>query len=358
MKRERVYIIAEAGVNHNGQRELAFALVDCAADAGADAVKFQTFDAAKLAAKSAQKAAYQKLSTDAAESQLDMLKKLELPREWHTDLQAYAGQRGITFISTAFDQDSLAFLDTMGMPFFKIPSGELVNGPLLWQFARTRKPLVISTGMATLSEVEQGLAIVAHALNALTEPANMDEVWRHWSMPASRASLAGHVSLLHCTSQYPTPLDEVNLRAMDTLAHAFGLEVGYSDHTQGILIPIAAVARGARIIEKHFTLDRTMPGPDHAASLEPSELRQMVADIRALEAALGDGVKAPQASEFDTRRVGRQQVVAARPIAAGAVLVRADLTTARSGQGLPATALWAMVGQTAQRAFATGDELA
>lgn len=355
MKRERVYIIAEAGVNHNGQRDLAFSLIDCAAEAGADAVKFQTFDAVKLAAKSAQKAAYQKAATDAAESQLDMLKKLELPRQWHAELQAYAAQRGITFISTAFDLDSLAFLDALGMPFFKIPSGELVNGPLLWQFARTRKALVISTGMATLSEVEQALAIVAHALNAADEPTHMDEVWRHWSTPASRVSLVGHVSLLHCTSQYPTPLHAVNLRAMDTLSHAFGLEVGYSDHTQGILIPVAAVARGARIIEKHFTLDRSMPGPDHAASLEPAELRQMVADIRALEGALGDGVKAPHASEFDTRRVGRQQVVAARDLAAGTIFSRDDLSTARSGRGLAPTELWALIGQTTGRAYAAGD---
>lgn len=353
---DSVYIIAEAGVNHNGQRELAFALIDVAAKAGADAVKFQTFDAAKLASKAVAKAAYQKDTTDAAESQLQMLRRLELPREWHYELQSYARERGITFISTAFDVDSLAFLDAMDLPFFKIPSGELVNAPLLWQFARTGKPLVISTGMATMSEVEQGLAIVAHARNATAEPSGMDEVWRGWSNPAWRASLKGHVSLLHCTSQYPTPLHEVNLRAMDTLA-SFGLEVGYSDHTSGILIPVAAVARGARIIEKHFTLDRAMEGPDHAASLEPDELVQMVAEIRALEGALGDGAKAPFPVEWDTRRAARQQVVAARPIAAGAIIERADLVTARSGYGLPASDLWALVGQVAKRPFGAGEVL-
>lgn len=355
MNADHVYIIAEAGVNHNGQRDLAFALVDAAAEAGADAVKFQTFDAAKLASKSAPKAAYQKQSTDAAESQLAMLKKLELPREWHAGLQAHARQKGIEFLSTAFDTDSLAFLVDLGMPLFKIPSGELTNGPLLWQFARSGKPLVLSTGMATLSEVEQGLAIVAHALSAETEPASIDDVWRSWSRADWRARLHGHVTLLHCTSQYPTPFAEVNLRGMDTLAQAFGLPVGYSDHTEGILIPVAAVARGAKIIEKHFTLDRSLPGPDHKASLEPAELTQMVRDIRALQAALGDGGKTPQPSEWDTRQAARQQVVAARDIAAGSVLARADLSTARCGSGLPPTALWGLVGLRTGRAYVAGD---
>jgi len=350
----RVYIIAEAGVNHNGQRDLAFALVDAAAEAGADAVKFQTFDAQKLASKSAPKAAYQKQSTDAAESQLVMLQKLELPREWHQDLQAYSQARGLEFLSTAFDADSLAFLVELGMPLFKIPSGELTNGPLLWQFARTRKPLILSTGMATLSEVEQGLAIVAHALNADAEPSDMDEVWRGWSRAEYRNSLRNHVTLLHCTSQYPTPLNEVNLRGMDTLASAFGLAVGYSDHTQGILIPVAAVARGAAVIEKHFTLDRALPGPDHQASLEPDKLKQMVEEIRALQLALGDGCKAPQPSEWDTRQAACQQVVAARDIAAGTVLLRQDMTTSRSGRGLPPAELWGLVGQIANRAYSAG----
>lgn len=352
---EKVYIIAEAGVNHNGQRDLAFALVDAAALAGADAVKFQTFDAQKLASKSAPKAQYQKLTTDAAESQLSMLKKLELPREWHVDLQRYARGKGVEFLSTAFDTDSLAFLVELGMPVFKVPSGELTNGPLLWQFARTRKPLILSTGMATLSEVEQGLAIVAHALNSDTEPADMDAVWRGWSNTEFRHSLRGHVTLLHCTTQYPSPLDEVNLRGMDTLSSAFGLAVGYSDHTEGILIPVAAAARGATVLEKHFTLDRSLPGPDHKASLEPGELTQMVGYVRALQVALGDGSKAPQASEWDTRQVARQQVVAARDIAAGAILTRMDLTTARSGRGLPPTGLWGLVGRKSDRSFAAGD---
>lgn len=355
---ETVYIIAEAGVNHNGQRDLALALIDAAAEAGADAVKFQTFEAEKLASRNAPKAAYQKARTEAGESQVAMLKKLELPREWHVELQAYSHRRGIEFLSTAFDTDSLNFLAGLGMPLFKVPSGELTNGPLLWQFARTGKPLVLSTGMATLSEVEQGLAIVAHALNADAEPADMLEVWRGWSRQDYRASLNGHVTLLHCTSQYPTPFNEVNLRAMDTLKNAFGLEVGYSDHTEGILVPVAAVARGAKVIEKHFTLDRTLPGPDHKASLEPDELQEMVRDIRAMQMLLGDGGKSPQASEWDTRQAARQQVVAARDIAAGAPLQRTDLTTARSGSGLAPTMLWELVGKPASRSFAAGEIVA
>lgn len=355
MSPQPVYVIAEAGVNHNGQRELAFALVERAAEAGADAVKFQTFTAARLASKQAPKAAYQKQSTDAAESQLDMLRKLELPHAWHAELQAHARSLGIEFLSTAFDTDSLAFLCGLGMPFFKVPSGELTNAPLLWQFARTGKPLIISTGMATLSEVEQGLAVISHAFNAEGEPAGMDEVWQGWSRKAWRDSLHGRVTLLHCTSQYPTPPHEVNLRAMDTLASAFGLPVGYSDHTEGTLIPVAAVARGATVIEKHFTLDRSLPGPDHKASLEPGELARMVSDIRALQQVLGDGAKSPQPSELDTRKAARQQVVATRDIAAGQILAREDLTTARCGHGLPPSALWGLVGQSAVLAYAAGD---
>lgn len=352
-----VYVIAEAGVNHNGELELARQLVDCAADAGADAVKFQTFDATKLATGSAPKASYQQRTTNAAESQLDMLRKLELPREWHWELRERARLRGIEFLSTAFDAGSLNFLEELDMPFYKVPSGELTNGPLLWQFARQGRPLVVSTGMATMSEVEQALAVIAHAFNAPAEPADIADVWRGWSDPAWRASLQGRVTLLHCTSQYPTPMQECNLRAMDTL-RAFGLPVGYSDHTEGILIPVAAVARGATFIEKHFTLNREMPGPDHKASLEPAELTLMVKQIRDLQVALGDGAKCPQPSEWNTRQAARQHVVAARDIAAGTLLSRDDLTTARSGGGgQPATALWGLNGVTAARAYTAGEPI-
>jgi len=351
-----VYVIAEAGVNHNGDLELARALVDSAADSGADAVKFQTFDAKKLATSAAPKAGYQQQTTDVAESQLEMLRKLELPREWHWELRERARSRGIEFLSTAFDAGSLTFLEELDMPFYKVPSGELTNGPLLWQFARQGRPLVVSTGMATMSEVEQALAVIAHAFNAPAEPAEISDTWRGWSDPAWRASLQGRVTLLHCTSQYPTPMNEVNLKAMDTL-RVFGLPVGYSDHTEGILIPVAAVARGATFIEKHFTLDRKMPGPDHRASLEPAELAQMVKQIRELQLALGDGAKCPQASEWNTRHAARQHVVAARDITAGTFLSRDDLTTARSGGGLPAAELWNLIGAAALHTYAAGEPI-
>jgi N-acetylneuraminate synthase len=350
-----VYVIAEAGVNHNGSLARARDLVSAAAAAGADAVKFQTFDAKKLARATAPKAEYQRQTTDQAESQLTMLSKLELPREWHAELQEQARTLGVQFLSTAFDPDSLEFLAGLQMPFFKVPSGELTNGPLLWRFARLGKPLVVSTGMATLSEVEQALAVIAHAFNAEHEPAHLDEVWQGWSRSEWRQSLHGRVTLLHCTSQYPTPMEEVNLRAMDTLAGAFGLPVGYSDHTQGILVPVAAVARGAVLIEKHFTLDRTLPGPDHLASLEPHELAQMIRDVRALAIALGDSAKSPQASEWKTRQAARQQVVLARSVERGEILAREDLATSRSGGGLPASSLWELVGQPANRDYAEGD---
>lgn len=355
MHTEHVYIIAEAGVNHNGSRDLAFALIDAAADAGADAVKFQTFKAEKLASSSAPKAGYQKANSETTETQVEMLKKLELPREWHVELHAHASRRGMQFLSTAFDAGSLDFLTTLDLPVYKVPSGELTNGPLLWRFARTGRPLIVSTGMATLAEVEGALAIVTHGLMHSVEPSSLEEVWQYWSRPESRKALEGRISLLHCTSQYPTPPEEVNLLAMDTLAASFGLPVGYSDHTEGWLIPVAAVARGARIIEKHFTLDRTLPGPDHKASLEPAGLKQMIADIRAIELAMGSGRKAPQPGEWDTRRAARQHVIAARDIPAGAMITRADLATARCGHGIEASQLWELVGTRARRHFDAGE---
>lgn len=355
MTLRKCYIIAEAGVNHNGDFALACELVDRAADAGADAVKFQTFDAKKLASRTAPKAGYQKNTTEKNETQLEMLQKLELPREWHFELRERAERQGVTFLSTAFDSESLEFLASLNMPFYKVPSGEITNGPLLWQFARQRKPLILSTGMATLSEVEQALAVVAHAYNTDEEPGNIDEVWQGWSRTEWRQSLKEKVTLLHCTSQYPTPMHEVNLSAMDTLVHAFGLPVGYSDHTEGILIPVAAVARGAVLIEKHFTLDRNLPGPDHRASLEPDELKRMVREVRAISQALGDGAKSPQISEWDTRAAARQQVIVTRNIRSGETFTRIDLATARSGQGLPPTALWGLIGTVAVRDYQTGE---
>lgn len=350
-----VRIIAEAGVNHNGEREKAFALVEAAAEAGADAVKFQTFSAERLAAASAPKARYQQTTTDSSESQLAMLKKLELPEEWHIELQTHARKLGVEFISTAFDMESLAFLQTLDLPYYKIPSGEITNGPLLWAFAKTQKELILSTGMATLGEVEQALAIVAHGFCNRHEPESLEDVWRFWSSDEARMALHSRVSLLHCTSQYPTPMEEVNLRAMDTLRSSFGLPVGYSDHTQGLLIPVAAVARGATLIEKHFTLDRSLPGPDHTASLEPAELSEMVAQIRAIELALGSGAKKPQLSEWDTRGAARQQIIATSSLEKGQVIRRNDLGTARCGRGLSPVHVWDLVGTKSSTGLSPGD---
>lgn len=354
-RKKAVYIIAEAGVNHNGNKDLAFDLVDAAADAGADAVKFQTFKANILASKCVEKAKYQKSTTDAVESQLEMLTKLELPEAWHADLQRHAKARGIEFLSTAFDKASLQFLQMLDLPMYKIPSGELTNAPLIWRFAKTGKPLIISTGMATLSEIEEALAVVAHALYSQEEPKKIEDIWHAWSNNQVREKIKGHVTLLHCTSQYPTPWNEVNLRAMDTLASAFDLDVGYSDHTEGTLISIAAVARGACMVEKHFTLDKTLPGPDHQASIEVAELKQLVRDIRTLEIALGSTIKAPQVSEWDTRRAARQCIVAANHIQAGKVLTHSDLTTVRAGTGLPPIVLWELIGSVSHKTYEPGE---
>ncbi len=352
-----VLIIAEAGVNHNGEKDKAFALVDAAAAAGADAVKFQTYKTEDLASMSVPKADYQKRSTDSNETQFEMLKKLELPESWHFELKLYAENKGITFISTAFDIKSLSFLEKLGLPFYKVPSGEITNAPLLKAFARTGKEIILSTGMATLGEVEQALAILAWGFLCDKEPESLDQIWQHWSVQDTRKSIREKVSLLHCTSQYPTPLSEVNLKAMDTLSSAFGLPVGYSDHTEGLLIPLAAVSRGATIIEKHFTLDRQLPGPDHRASLEPDELKEMVTQIRSLEQALGDGYKAPQPSEFDSRTSARQSLVAKQDMAKGSLFTFESLGTARTGNGISALHYWDNINTPATKNYKAGEAL-
>ncbi|WP_114418138.1 N-acetylneuraminate synthase [Marinospirillum perlucidum] len=352
-----VMIIAEAGVNHNGDRDLAFQLVDAAAESGADAVKFQTFNAERLAAVTAPKAQYQKNTTDEAESQLAMLKKLELPESWHEDLQDHAQQKGIAFISTAFDRQSLSFLQTLNLPFYKIPSGEITNAPLLWDFAATGKPCILSTGMATLSEVEQALAILAHGYSFKQEPKSLNETWEFWSQPQAYEAIKNKVTLLHCTSCYPTPLDQVNLKAMDTLATAFQLPVGYSDHTQGLLVSVAAVARGAKVIEKHFTLDRELAGPDHKASLEPDELKELVQQVRSVEQLIGTGHKAPHPGEWDTRKVARQNLLVSQAVQQGKTLNKSALTTARTGQGISAIYYWDYLGTPARKDYKPGEAL-
>lgn len=354
-KKPKTYIIAEAGVNHNGKKELAFALVDAAAEVGADAVKFQTFKAAKLASHLAKKASYQLANTSQDESQLAMLTQLELPEDWHGELKNYAQRLGVEFLSTAFDVQSLQFLQSLQLPMFKIPSGEITNAPLLWHFAKTGKPLILSTGMASLSDVELALAIIGHGLMFDTPPQHSEAVWQAWTEEDVQEKVKAQVILLHCTSQYPTPWQEVNLHAMTTLAQAFGMQVGYSDHTLGTVIPIAAVAQGACLIEKHITLDKHLPGPDHPASLDVEEFKTMVDAIRALELALGSGIKMAHANEWKMRAVARQSLVASQFIPLGARIEKEALTTARVGEGLSPALYWDVLGSVATKAYAPGD---
>lgn len=353
---ERVFVIAEAGVNHNGDLGLAFDLIDVAAEAGADAVKFQTFDPGLLATAAASKAAYQAAATGEGESQLDMLRRLALGADDFVALDRRCRERGIRFMSTAFDPASFDLLAGFDMPAVKIPSGDVTDAPMLLRAARLRRPMIVSTGMATLGEIETALSIIAHGLTRDDEPTGRDDFAAAYFDPEARRALARHVTLLHCVTDYPAAPGIVNLKAMDTLAAAFGLTVGYSDHTLGTAVAVAAVARGARVIEKHFTLDRAMDGPDHAASLEPGELADLVRSIRAVEAALGDGAKVPSAPEIANRAIVRRSLVAARPIAAGTRLAAADIIAKRPAGGRPPIDLWDLVGTVAERDY-DSDEL-
>ena len=353
----RTLIIAEAGVNHDGSLETALQLVDVAADAGADVVKFQTFRADLLATAGARKAEYQATNTGEGGSQLEMLRRLELSPEHHHVLAARCRERGIRFMSTGFDAGSLAFLGTLAMPAVKIPSGDITCAPLLLQAARLRQPLIVSTGMSTLGDIEAALGVIAFGLLHDGEPGGRADFAAAYASEAGRAALQGRVTLLHCVTQYPAPAAAVNLRAMDTLAAAFGLPVGYSDHTDGIEVALAAVARGAACIEKHFTLDRGRAGPDHAASLEPAQLREMVRAIRNIELALGQAIKAPAPAEIPNLAVARRSLVAARPIRRGEILQAADFAAKRPGTGISPMALWDFVGRAASRDYAVDEAI-
>lgn len=346
---KNAFVIAEAGVNHNGSLELARRLVDVAAEAGADAVKFQTFRAERLVSRFARKAAYQERTTGAAESQLEMIKRLELPEAAHLELREHARARGIAFLSTPFDEDSLELLLRVGVDRLKVSSGDLTNGPLLERMALSGLPIVLSTGMGTLGEIEDALSILAVGyLKHAGEPANRADA-AHGGR--GRALLERNVTILHCTTEYPAPPAQVNLRAMVTIGAAFGLPVGYSDHTEGTAVSVAAVALGASLIEKHFTLDRTLPGPDHAASLEPDDLTRMVRDIRTVEAALGDGRKRPVPAEIPNLAVARRSLVARRAIAPGEPFTDENVACKRPGTGLSPMRLPEILGRKAPRAF-------
>lgn len=321
-----VFIIAEAGVNHNGDIEIAKRLVDEAALAGADAIKFQTFKAESLVCKDARKADYQMTTTEQSESQFDMLKKLELTSEMHEQLIEYCTQKGIMFLSTPFDIDSIHYLVDCGINILKVPSGEITNYPYLREIGKTGKKVILSSGMSTLEEVQE-------AVNVL------------------RNHGSGEITVLHCNTEYPTPYKDVNLLAMVTIRNELDVAVGYSDHTQGIEVPIAAAALGASVIEKHFTLDRNMEGPDHRASLEPWELQAMVRAIRNIEQALGDGQKIPSESEIKNIGIARKSVVAQCDIKAGEKFTEVNLTTKRPGTGINPMRWNEMIGKTADKDY-------
>lgn len=326
---DKVFIIAEAGVNHNGNMELAYKLIDVAVQAGADAVKFQTFKAENIACRDAVKAEYQLNNTENDESQFDMLKKLELDYKMHKQLISYCGEKDIIFLSTPFDLESLDMLVKLGLEIYKIPSGEITNLPFLREVGALNKQTIISTGMSTLGEVEAALSVLLKA--------GLDRK---------------KVTILHCNTEYPTPMEDVNLSAMNTLRHAFpGIKIGYSDHTAGLDIPIAATALGAVVIEKHFTLDRTMDGPDHKASLEPQELVQMVKAIRNIEQAMGDGIKQPSSSEMKNINIARKSIVASKEILAGELFSTMNITVKRPGHGISPMNWDIMMGRKAKRKF-------
>ena len=321
----KVLIIAEAGVNHNGDIKVARELIDAAKESGADIVKFQTAKLESLVSESAQMAEYQKKNINMVKSQKEMLRDLILPFEDFSELAQYCEVQGITFLSTPFDIDSIRFLDNL-VKIWKIPSGEITNYPYLREIALTGKPVIMSTGMCELQEVREAVRVL-------------------------KENGSGEITLLHCNTEYPTPMQDVNLRAMQTLREEFGLPVGYSDHTQGIEVPIAAAAMGAVVVEKHFTLDRNMEGPDHKASLEPTELRAMVQAIRNIEAALGDGVKRPSASETKNRDVVRKSIVAKTDIRKGEVFTEENLTAKRPGNGISPMRWNEVIGLRADRDY-------
>jgi len=331
LKIPHTLIIAEAGVNHNGSMEYAKKLIDIAAEAGADYVKFQTFKAETLVTKIADKAEYQK-NVNEDESQFDMIKKLELNKESHEELIHYCEKKDIKFLSTAFDLDSIDLLTKLNIPIYKIPSGEITNLPYLRYIGGMGKPIIMSTGMSSLSEARD-------ALNVLLE----------------FGAKKNNITILHCNTEYPTPIVDVNLNAMCTLRDKLGVKIGYSDHTRGIEVSIAAVAMGATVIEKHFTLDRTLPGPDHAASLEPEELKKMVNSIRNIEKSFGTGIKTPSSSETKNISIARKSIVAKTPIKKGEKFTENNLTTKRPGTGKSPMVWDAIIGSRAEKNYNTDD---
>lgn len=354
----RTLIIAEAGVNHNGSVERALELVDVAASAGADVVKFQTFRAERIIASHAPKADYQKATTGTTESQLEMVRRLELDLKTHRRLIERCRERGIAFLSTPFDAPSVDLLvGELGLKTVKIPSGEITNGPLLLHIARTQSKMILSTGMSTLGEIEEALGVLAFGLLGGGRSPSRQAFQEAYFSDKGQEALQEKVTLLHCTTEYPAPFEEVNLKVIETLRRAFCLPVGYSDHTEGIAVPIAAVALGATVIEKHFTLDRSLPGPDHRASLEPEELEEMVCAVRQTEEALGHSKKCPTPRELANRDVARKSLVAAKAIEKGALLSTGNITAKRPGNGLSPMVFWDLQGHLSPSDYVEGELL-
>ena len=351
-------IIAEAGVNHNGDLDMALELVDTAAAAGANYIKFQTFKAENLTSASARKASYQIRNTDNTENQLAMLQQLELSVDDHVAIVSRCAKKGISFLSTPFDMESLALLtDTFALPEIKLGSGELNNAPLLLAAGRTEAKIILSTGMGSLSEVEEALGVLAFATCREGQPESRADFAKVLLDPAVWPVLAERVTLLHCTTEYPASIEEINLRAMETLRSAFGVRVGYSDHTLGEAVSLAAVALGACVVEKHFTLNRSLPGPDHSASLEPSELASLIHGIRTVEQALGTGIKQPGPAEVANRSMIRKSLLATRNLPAGHLLTLDDIAVKRPGEGITPMAFWNTVGTVTSRAIVKGEAL-
>jgi N-acetylneuraminate synthase len=352
---KNTYIIAEAGVNHNGSLELAKKLIDVAAEAGADAVKFQTFKAEKLVSYKAPKAEYQKMTTNHEESQFEMIKKLELDEFAHEFLVEYCREKNIEFLSTPFDEESVDFLVyQLNLSRIKVSSGDLTNAPLLLKIARTKKPIILSTGMSTLGEIEQALGVLAFGYLGHVNP-SIENFQIAYRSALGQMLLKEKVTLLHCTTEYPTPFTDVNLRVMDTFKQAFGLSVGFSDHTPGISVPIAAVSRGAILVEKHFTLDEALPGPDHKASLEPEELKMMIKSIREVEESLGSPIKMPVESELKNMNVARKSILSSKAIPKGEEFTKENLVIKRPGTGISPIYYWELLGGRASRNYDSED---
>ncbi|MCO5141917.1 MAG: N-acetylneuraminate synthase [Oligoflexia bacterium] len=350
---ESVFIIAEAGVNHNGSLEKAFSLVDIAKNSGADAVKFQTFKAEKLVSKKAQKAEYQIRNTGKSESQFEMLKKLELSKEDHKKIFEYCKTKEIEFLSTPFDEDSLDYLvDELGVSRIKISSGDLTNGPLLLAAARKNIPVILSTGMGTLLEIKKSLSVLAFGY---LHPNGNPPEYSAFLEKDEFAVLKSKVTILHCTTEYPADLEDLNLKSIAYLKDFFNLRVGFSDHSQGIEAPIGAVSQGAAVIEKHFTSDKNLSGPDHKASLDPRELKLMVEGIRSMEVSLGEYYKNPRQSELKNMVVARKTIVAAKSIKKGECFSEKNMEVKRAGSGLSPMDYWSLIGRKSSRDYVEED---